>query len=119
MIDSIPVFIGVTIVFLGGCAFMTGIALASTWRPMWQVFPYALGMGLGDRFLGFALFDGHLLSLPGYLTDTVVLVVITLAAYRLTQARRMVSQYPWLYRRAGLFGWAEIGGAARAENTTA
>lgn len=106
MVESWPVFIGVTVLFMGGCAFMAGQALASTWRPVWQVFPYALGLGLADRFLGFALFDGTLLSLPGYVTDAAVLLAITLAAYRLTLARRMVAQYPWLYRRTGLFGWA-------------
>lgn len=105
MIDSIPVFIGVTLVFMGGCAFMTGNALASTWRPPWQVLPYGLGLGLADRFLGFALFQGQLLSLTGYLLDSAILLAIALAAYRMTQARRMVMQYPWLYDRAGLFGW--------------
>jgi len=28
-------------------------------------------------------------------------------AYRLTQAHKMVAQYPWLYERAGLFAWRE------------
>lgn len=105
MIDSWPVFIGVTVVFMGGCAFMAGQALATTWRPAWQALPYALALGLADRFLGFALFGGTLLSLPGYVIDAGVLVLITLAAYRLTLARRMTAQYPWLYRRHGLFGW--------------
>lgn len=108
MIDSVPVFIGVTVLFMGGCAFMAGQALAATWRPLWQVFPYALGLGLADRFLGFALFGGRLLSVPGYAVDTAVLLLIALAAYRMTQARRMVTQYPWLYRRAGLFGWRPL-----------
>lgn len=107
MIESLPVFIGVTLVFMGGCAFMAGMALASTWRPMWHVVPYGLGLGLIDRFLRFALFDGELLSLSGYVLDSIVLLAIALAAYRLTKARRMVSQYPWLYRRTGLFGWAD------------
>lgn len=105
MIDSIPVFIGVTVLFMGGCAFMAGQALATTWRPAWQALPYALALGLADRFLGFALFGGDLLSLGGYVTDAAVLVAITFAAYRMTLARRMVTQYPWLYRRHGLFGW--------------
>lgn len=105
LIDSIPVFIGITVLFMGGCAFMAGQALASTWRPLWQVFPYALGLGLGDRFLCFALFEGRLLSVGGLIVDTLVLMAITLAAYRMTQARRMASQYPWLYERAGLFAW--------------
>ncbi len=107
MIESLPVFIGITILFMGGCAFMSGQALAATWRPLWQVFPYALGLACADRFLCFALFQGTLLSLPGFALNAVVLTAITLAAYRMTQARRMVRQYPWLYRRTGLFGWAE------------
>jgi branched-chain amino acid transport system ATP-binding protein len=50
-----------------------------------------------------------LLSLSGYLIDTAVLMAISAFAFRITQARRMVSQYPWLYDRAGLFGWQEKG----------
>ncbi|MGH6754527.1 DUF6867 family protein, partial [Hypericibacter sp.] len=44
----------------------------------------------------------------GYVSHAIVLVLIALAAHRLTQARKMVSQYPWLYARSGLFGWKEI-----------
>jgi hypothetical protein len=107
MIQSLPVFIGITVVLMGGCAFMAGQALASTWRPLWQCFPYALGLAAADRFLGFALFGGDLWSLWGYGTDALVLTAIILAAYRMTQARRMVRQYPWLYERTGLFGWRD------------
>lgn len=109
MIHSIPVFIGLTIVFMGGCAFMAGQALAANWRPLWQVFPYALGLGLIDRFLSFALFHGPLLSPLAYAVDGAVLAAIALAAYRLTQARRMADQYPWIYERHGLFGWRKKG----------
>jgi hypothetical protein len=28
-------------------------------------------------------------------------------AHRLTLARKMASQYPWIYERAGLLGWRE------------
>lgn len=110
MIENWPVFLGLTLILIGGCAFMAGQALAATWRPLWQVGPYAMALGLVDRFLAFALFQGTLASLPYYLTDTAVLVVVALAAYRLTQAKRMVDQYPWLYDRDGLFGWREKGG---------
>ncbi len=109
MIESLPVFIGVTVLFMGGCAFMAGQALAATWRPQWQVFPYALGLAAAARFLSFALFGGTLLSLPAYGLEAAVLIAVTLASYRLTRARRIVDQYPWLYRRAGLFGWSPIG----------
>ncbi len=77
---------------------------------MWQVVFYCLLLGLGARFLIFSLFEGKLLSLSGYLIDAGVLVAIGLFAYRLTQARKMVSQYPWIYERAGLLGWREKGG---------
>lgn len=108
---SLAVFIGLTIVVMGFAAFMTGQALANTWKPVWHPVIYCILLGLADRFLTYALFDGELLSPTGYLIDTAVLVAIALFAYRLTQARKMVSQYPWLYRRVGLFGWKAIGPA--------
>ncbi len=98
---------GMTVVVMGFVAFMTGQALAGTWKPIWQVVLYCLLLGLGDRFLIFSLFQGELLSLSGYLIDSAVLVAISLFAYRLTRARKMVSQYPWIYERAGLLGWRD------------
>jgi hypothetical protein len=103
MITSLPVFIGLTLILFGGCAYMTGQALAATWRPWWHVIPYSLLLGAADRFLGFALFGGDLLSLAGGLFDSATLVAIGLLAYRLTLVRRMAQQYPWLYIRTGLF----------------
>jgi len=41
-------------------------------------------------------------ALVVYLFDAVVIAAISLLAYRITLARKMVSQYPWLYERAGL-----------------
>src|SRR5512145_3415732 len=38
--NSLSVFIGVTVIIFGFASFMTGQALAGTWRPIWQVFPY-------------------------------------------------------------------------------
>ena len=106
---SIGVFLGITVALMGFVAFMTGQALANTWKPMWHSVAYVILLGFADRFLTFALFEGELLSLGGYLVDTAVLVVITLFAFRISQARKMVSQYPWLYESAGLFGWRQRG----------
>ena len=108
MIENPWVFLGLTCVCGGGCAVMTGQALAATWRPMGLALPYAVLLAAAARFLAFALFGGTLLSLPAFLTDAAVLAAMTLASYRLTQARKMVSQYPWLYRRHGPFGWRDI-----------
>ncbi len=106
---SLFVFVGVTIVVMGFAAFVTGQALANTWKPQWHAVVYCVLLGLFDRFLVFSLFDGELLSLSGYLIDTAVLVAIALFAFRLARARKMVNQYPWLYQRVGLFGWREVG----------
>lgn len=106
---SVGVFLGITVALIGFAAFMTGQALANTWKPMWHAVVYAILLGFVDRFLTFALFEGELLSLGGYLIDTAVLVVIILLAFRISQARKMVGQYPWLYERAGLFGWRQKG----------
>ena len=105
--SSLPVFIGLTVVLFGGCAFLMGQAMANTWKPTFWVIAYSVLLGLGDRFLVYALFEGELLTLSGYLSHTVVLTAIAVCAYRLTKARRMVTQYPWLYERTGPFSWRQ------------
>lgn len=104
---SIAVFFVVTGLVIGFAAFMTGQAIANTWRPAWQLWVYVLLLGLVARFLIFALFDGELLSLTGYVASTALLLAIGFFAFRLTRARKMAHQYPWLYERSGLFGWRE------------
>ncbi len=104
---SPTVFFGLTVVLVGGCAFMAGQAAATAWKPATIALIYAILLGGGDRFLLYGLFNQPLWHLPGYLSHTGVLVVIALAAYRLTLARRMVEQYPWLYRRTGPLTWGE------------
>ena len=99
------VWIGISVVLFGFAAFMTGQALAQTWRPLWHAVVYALLLALGSRFLIFALFEGRLLWLTGYAADWLVQVAFAAIAYRVTRARQMVVQYPWLYERAGLFSW--------------
>lgn len=105
--SSVAVFIGVSVVLFGGAAWMTGRALAVTWKPLWQALPYSVLLGLGARFLTYALFEGVLLSLSGYLISTAVMLLVILMAYRLYQVHQMVQQYPWLYERRGPFGWRE------------
>jgi len=98
---SVTVYIGLVVVLAGGAAFMMGQAIASTWRSPWQVMAYGLLMAVSTRFFVYALFDGTMLTASGYLADTVVLCSVGLLAFRLTRVRMMVTQYPWLYERAG------------------
>ena len=68
---------------------------------------------------GDALFAGDVVTLVfvfgcltvGLLLHSLVLLAICLLGFRLTKARKMVSQYPWLYERVGLFGWRRKGQA--------
>ena len=106
----LAVFVGLTVIGMGFAALTIGQAVAGAWKPAGQAVGYCLLLGLADRFLVFALFQGKLLSLTGYLADTAVLVLIALVGWRMRRARKMVSQYPWLYRRAGPFGWRRVGG---------
>lgn len=109
---GLGVFIGLHVILLGGAAFLTGQAVAATWRPVWQAVFYCLLLGVVARFLTWSLFDGILFSASGYLVDVAVLVAIGLFAYQATRARKMAAQYPWLYRRKGLLGYEAIGEGA-------
>lgn len=102
------VFLGITGILTGFCAFMTGQAVATTWRPYWQVVVYCTLLGAVARFLIYGLFQGVLLSLSGYLIGTALLVLIGSFAFLTTRAHKMVGQYPWLYRRSGLFSWQPL-----------
>jgi hypothetical protein len=102
---SPAVFVGITLILMGGCAAMTGQALARTWRPWWHLLPYCLLLGCADRFLTFALFQGQLLLVSGYLVDSLILTLSAALSYRVTRAGQMVRQYPWLYKRVGWLNW--------------
>lgn len=103
--NSPGVYLGLTVCLMGFAAFMTGQATAVTWKPAWHCLAYALLLGFADRFLAYALFGGHLLSPAAYLIDAATLAAIALLAWRLARVRKMVSQYPWLYERAGWLAW--------------
>lgn len=101
--NSLAVFIGLTLVIHGGASFVTGQAVARTWRPWWQAVGYAVLLAASARFLSFALFEGSLLSLPAFLFSSLVLSALALLAYRLTWTSMLLEQYPWVYERAGPF----------------
>lgn len=114
--ESLPVFIGLTIVLFGGASFMMGQALGETWRPAYQNITYGLVLTVAERLADNFLFAARIIPLSfsdagpiiGYISHAIVLIGIALLAHRLTRARKMVNQYPWLYAQSGLFGWKEI-----------
>ena len=97
----------VTGVIGGGAAWLSGRAIAGTWRPIGHVIGYMLLLGAAVRFVHYALFEGTLLSLPSYVTDTLYLMAAGALAWRITRVNQMVRKYPWLYQRTSLLTWRE------------
>lgn len=107
MLQDFLVFLFLTILIFGGASFLMGQAIAETWRPVWQNVVYGAILVLVERFFAWALFKAPFLNLPAMLLNAVIIIGFALLAYRLTQVRKMVSQYPWLYERSGLFSWRD------------
>ena len=82
--DNPWIFLIMTVVIGGGAAFLAGRALATKWRPVTTAVLYMIPLGLALRFFHYALFDGDLLSLHYFITDTLVLIAGTSLGYRLT-----------------------------------
>jgi hypothetical protein len=108
------VFLGLTVVLVGGAAILAGQAIATNWKPAWQVALACVGLALADRFLIFALFGGRLLSLYGFLVHFAVILAMGLVAWRIARAGRIVRQYPWRFQRTSLFSFKERTDAAAA-----
>jgi hypothetical protein len=105
--ETWPQILFITALLGGGAAWLTGRAIADTWRPYWQVVIYTLMLGAAVRFVHFALFGAKLVSPLSYTADVVFLLALASAAWRITLAAKMVRQYGWLYQRDGLFKWRE------------
>jgi hypothetical protein len=104
--SSIYVFYLVTLVLGGAAGYSTGKAIAQTWRPGWHMAVSALVLGIGVRFLHFALFGASFLTPQYYAIDTALVFLAALLGFRLTRVTQMTTRYRWLYRAAGPFGWA-------------
>ena len=102
---SFGVFVLVTVILGGGGAWLTGRAIADTWRPGWQVAVYALLLGATVRFFHMALFDGTLLSFHYYLVDTAACLGFGYAGFMAARAAQMARQYGWLTERHGPMRW--------------
>jgi len=102
---SLGVFVLVTIVLGGGAALLAGRAIATTWRPWWQVVAYGFILGAAVRFIHFSLYGGTFLSLHYYLIDSVFCIMFGYLGFKAARARQMVRQYSWLNESDGLMRW--------------
>lgn len=99
------VWVVLTVIMGGGASFMAGRAIARGWQPIAKAILAMIPMAIAIRFLHFALFDGQLTSVYYLIVDFLVLIAAAALGYQLTKAAKMVSQYPWLYEKAGPLGW--------------
>jgi hypothetical protein len=102
---SVADFVVVTFILGGLAAWMSGRAIALTWRPYWHVVLYMAIFAIVVRWIHWALFGGTLLSLPFYLVDLVVVLSFATLGYRAFRTRQMTTQYRWLFARVNAFGW--------------
>ena len=115
--DSFGIFLLVSGVMGGGAAWLSGRAIAATWRPWWQVIAYMLMLGAAVRFIHYALFDATLLSPYYYAIDSLVALLFGLLGFRVTRAAQMATQYGFLHVRTGPLSWARRAAATVGEDT--
>jgi hypothetical protein len=104
-------FVGELMFYAIACwaTWMTGKAVATTWRPKAKFLLSAIGLAAGVRFLHFALYDGPFLSPIHFVSDLIVLSAVGLVAFQYTRTNQMVTQYHWLYERASPLSWRDRG----------
>jgi hypothetical protein len=112
--NALWIFVLVTLAMGGGAAFVSGRAIAQTWRPYWQLPLYMLPLAATIRFCHFALFGEPLLSLKSLGVDFVIACAVASLGFRTVRAGQMTSQYGWLFQRRGVLGWRRI--EAQAEH---
>jgi len=103
--DSLWTFVLVSLILGGGAAWLSGRAIAQTWRPVWQVFFYSLILGCVVRFIHFSLFGGTLLSGYYYVVDTILLMIFGSLGFRAARVAQMLTQYRWINTPDGPLRW--------------
>jgi hypothetical protein len=105
--NTLFVVVLLNIALIGPASFAAGHGVGVTWRHWAQVVFYTALLSASLRFLDYALANGELWSVGGFFLGWLIQGAVGLFAYRLTRARQMAQQYPWLYARKGLLGWEE------------
>lgn len=101
-------FLLITLLLGGAAAYLIGRAVARTWRRTITLLAYLILLDGGVRFIHFALAHDVLIAPVSFLTDLVVLAIAGGLGFRITRARQMGTQYPWLFRRTGWLTWVRI-----------
>lgn len=89
-------FIFITLILGGAAAFATGRAIAMTWRPIWNLAPYAAMVAFAVRFLHWSLFKGAIFSVQYFILTWALLGVVALIGFTRFRADQMRTQYDFL-----------------------
>jgi hypothetical protein len=108
---SVADFVVVSLILAGAAGWMSGRAIALTWRPYWHVVAYMVVFALVVRWIHWALFGGTLLSLHFYLVDLAVVLSMATLGYRAFRTQQMTTQYRWLFQKANSFAWTRSNSA--------
>ncbi len=77
------VFLLVTVIIGGTAAFLSGRAIAQTWRPYWHIPLYMVPIAASVRFFHYALFHEPMISLQNYIVDFAVVLAAASLGYRI------------------------------------
>jgi NAD/NADP transhydrogenase beta subunit len=97
--NGLPVFLFATVLLGGGAGFLMGRAVAATWRPLWLLAWFSALIGLGVRFIHYAMFAEPLLSLASLAIDWLLVLAAAGIGHWHQRARQMSVSYPWLRRQ--------------------
>jgi hypothetical protein len=94
LIPALGPFIG--LLFLAGAgAYVSGRAMALTWRPLWLAVFYMLPLAGAARFLHYALFEEQT-DIAQYALAFALLSAIATAGFFIARRAQMKRQYPWI-----------------------
>jgi hypothetical protein len=130
--DALWTTVLLTVVLGGAAAAATGRAVARTWRPASRLIAYAALLAGALGFLDYALFENPVIpggrvvdalarvstepvaalgdlggALAGFGVTFVLMLAISMAAYRITRAGQIAQQYGFAFVRKGFFSWRE------------
>jgi hypothetical protein len=94
-IPDMATFVALTLILGGAGAFVTGRAMAQTWRSLWKAIAYMVPLGAGVRFLHYALFQEPTDAAQAALCF-VFLALFAAAGFIHARRRQMRLQYPWV-----------------------
>lgn len=99
-------------VFMALCcaaAWMIGKSIATDWKSIVSLVLGLLVLGLGARFLHFALYEAQFISVSRYVVDTAILMLVGFVGFRFKRTNQMTTQYHWLYEKVSPLTWRARG----------